>query len=97
MRRRSETTRVDSDRPNAPSARSTNDNDANALAQQIADELKPHYQALLKKAQQTESEAYSLAYGRAVAQVAKARGTSEEKTKFMFRDVLQSIMNRVSA
>lgn len=97
MRRPRGTPQVDSGGADAPSARSASDNDANAFAQKIADELKPHYQALLNKAHKTESDAYSLAYGRAVAQVAKARGTSEAKTKFMFRDVLQSIMNRVSA
>ncbi len=73
------------------------DEDPNAFVHRVADDLKPHYQALLQKAHKTEADAYSLAYGRAVAQVAKANRTTEAKTKFLFRDVLQAIMSRVIA
>ncbi len=66
------------------------------LVEKVADELKPHFQTLLKKARSTENDAYSLAYGRAVAQVAKANHTTEAKAKFDFRHVLQDIMSRVT-
>jgi urocanate hydratase len=77
--------------------RSMKEDDTNALVQRVADEIKPHYLAHLKNAQKTEPDAYALAYGRAVTQVAKAHGTTEAKTRFLFRDVLQAIMNRATA
>lgn len=72
------------------------DNHTNALVRQLSDELKPHYESLVEKAHRMETDAYSLAYGRAVAQVAKAHRTTETKAKLLFHDLLQSIMSRVT-
>jgi len=60
------------------------------------DKLKPRYRALLTNRRKAP-HAFSITYGEAVTEVAKARNMSAEKTKFFSRDVLQAIMNQVMA
>ena len=61
----------------------------------VAEQLKPHYQILLKRRKERVA-AYAATYGRVVGLVAKATKVSKEKTRFEARGLLQEIMNEVS-
>ncbi len=64
------------------------------LVKVVVDKLQPRYRALLAN-RRNAPHAFSIAYAEAVAEVAKARKMSVEKTRFFSRDVLQAIMNQV--
>ena len=69
--------------------------DPQELKRSVAEQLKPHYQTLLKRGKEPAA-AYAATYERAVGLVAKATKVSKEKTQFEARDLLQEIMNEVS-
>lgn len=75
--------------------RSASPVDPAALQQQVTDQLKPTYQALLRRSQDPD-KAYADTYDRAVALLARATRVSRDKTQFEARALLQDIMTEVS-